>query len=40
MLDTEPFDKTFGKKATRKRPNVKVADLETLVKGKVFTSND
>jgi nuclear GTP-binding protein len=33
MLDTEPFDKTFGKKATRKRPNVKVADLETLAKG-------
>jgi len=33
MLDTEPFEKTFGKKAVRKRPNVKVADLESLVKG-------
>jgi nuclear GTP-binding protein len=30
MLDTEPFDKTFGKKATRKRPNIKIPDLETL----------
>jgi len=33
MLDTEPFDKTFGKKSQRKRPNVKVADLESLAKG-------
>ena len=30
MLDTEPFAKTFGKNATRKRPNMKVADLESL----------
>jgi hypothetical protein len=27
MLDTEPFSKTFGKKATRKKPNVKAPDL-------------
>ena len=36
MLDTEPFDKTFGKKSQRKRPNVKVADLESLAKGKII----
>jgi len=30
MLDTEPFDKCFGKKATRKRPNIKVPDLMAL----------
>jgi len=33
MLDTEPFDKTFGKKATRKRPNLKVDSLETMLSG-------
>lgn len=31
MLDTEPFSKVFGKKAVRKRPNIKVADMETMV---------
>merc|ERR1719219_2844885 len=31
MLDTEPFSATFGKKSTRKRPNVKAADLESMV---------
>jgi len=30
MLDTEPFSKTFGKKSTRKRPNIKVPDLATM----------
>lgn len=33
MLDTEPFSKTFGKKATRKKPNLKAPDLEALVNG-------
>jgi len=32
MLDTEPFEKTFGKKAQRKRPNIKIPDLETMAK--------
>jgi len=32
MLDTEPFEKTFGKKAQRKRPNIKTPDLETMAK--------
>ena len=32
MLDTEPFDKCFGSKATRKKPKVLGADLESLVK--------
>ena len=32
MLDTEPFDKCFGAKATRKKPKVLGADLESLVK--------
>jgi len=31
MLDTEPFTATFGKKATRKKPNMKAPDLATLV---------
>jgi len=31
MLDTEPFSKVFGKKAIRKRPNIKVADMESMV---------
>jgi len=33
MLDTQPFDKTFGKKSTRKKPNIKAADLEMLAAG-------
>ena len=28
LLDTESFDHTFGKKAHRKRPNLKSADLK------------
>ena len=32
MLDTEPFDKCFGSKATRKKPKITGADLESLVK--------
>ena len=36
MLDTEPFEKTFGKKAQRKRPNIKVPDLEAMAKSKYF----
>lgn len=31
ILDTETFGSTFGKKATRKRPALKVGDLESLV---------
>uniref|UniRef100_A0A0R3RTU2 Nucleolar GTP-binding protein 2 n=1 Tax=Elaeophora elaphi TaxID=1147741 RepID=A0A0R3RTU2_9BILA len=30
ILDTESFEYTFGKKALRKKPNVKVENLETL----------
>ncbi|XP_077991170.1 uncharacterized protein LOC144445480 [Glandiceps talaboti] len=32
LLDTESFETTFGKKKQRKRPNLKVADMESLVK--------
>lgn len=31
VLDTETFESTFGKKKTRKRPNLKVCDMEALV---------
>ncbi|XP_023231079.1 nucleolar GTP-binding protein 2-like [Centruroides sculpturatus] len=31
ILETESFTRTFGPKAQRKRPNVKVTDLESLV---------
>jgi nuclear GTP-binding protein len=31
ILDTESFESTFGKKAKRKRPNVKFDDLQTFV---------
>ena len=32
MLDTEPFEKCFGSKSTRKKPKILGADLESLVK--------
>jgi len=32
MLDTEPFEKCFGGKATRKKPKLNGADLESMVK--------
>jgi nuclear GTP-binding protein len=32
VLDTESFDSVFGKKKTRKRPKLKVAELTDLVK--------
>jgi len=32
MLDTEPFEKCFGGKATRKKPKLAGADLESMVK--------
>lgn len=32
ILDTESFESTFGKKATRKRPNLKVGDYDSLLK--------
>jgi len=32
MLDTEPFEKCFGSKATRKKPKLLGSDLESLVK--------
>lgn len=31
VLDTETFESTFGKKKTRKHPNLKVCDMQTLV---------
>jgi len=31
MLDTEPFSATFGKKSTRKKPNMKAPDLEAMI---------
>ncbi|XP_067679887.1 nucleolar GTP-binding protein 2-like [Haliotis asinina] len=31
LLDTESFQSTFGKKSQRKRPNLKVADMSTLL---------
>ncbi|CAG2112909.1 unnamed protein product [Medioppia subpectinata] len=31
ILDTEGFDKTFGKKANRKRPNIKFDDLQAFI---------
>ncbi|XP_014674186.1 PREDICTED: nucleolar GTP-binding protein 2-like isoform X2 [Priapulus caudatus] len=30
ILDTESFETTFGKKAQRKRPNLKTTDMETM----------
>lgn len=30
ILDTESFGSTFGKKATRKRPSLKYADLDSF----------
>ena len=39
ILETESFEKTFGKKANRKRPNIKFDDLETLVQS-VDNRND
>ena len=27
-MDTEPFEATFGKKKTRKRPNLKISDMQ------------
>ena len=32
MLDTEPFEKCFGSKATRKKPKLLGSDMESLVK--------
>jgi len=32
MLDTEPFDKCFGAKSTRKKPKLMGSDLESLAK--------
>jgi len=32
VLDTEPFDKVFGGKSTRKKPKIAGADLESMVK--------
>ena len=32
MLDTEPYDKCFGSKATRKKPKLPGSNLESLVK--------
>jgi len=32
MLDTEPFEKCFGGKATRKKPKLAGSDLESMVK--------
>ena len=31
ILDTESFDTTFGPKAQRKRPNIRVADMDVSV---------
>lgn len=31
VLDTESFESTFGKRKTRKRPNLKVTDMQALV---------
>ncbi|KAK2179611.1 hypothetical protein NP493_480g03038 [Ridgeia piscesae] len=31
ILDTESFDNTFGPKAQRKRPNIRVADMDSLL---------
>ena len=31
LLETESFEKTFGKKAHRKRPNIQVSSLEEMV---------
>lgn len=38
VLDTEPFEFTFGKKKTRKRPNLKVSDMEALA-GQALTAS-
>ena len=32
MLDTEPYEKCFGSKATRKKPKLPGSNLESLVK--------
>ncbi|KAK0042608.1 nucleolar GTP-binding protein 2 [Biomphalaria pfeifferi] len=32
LLDREPFEKVFGKKATRKRPTLSTCDLDEMVK--------
>lgn len=32
LLDMEPFQNTFGKKTTRKRPKLVASDYEALVK--------
>jgi len=32
LLDTQPFEKVFGKKATRKRPTLETYDLDEMVK--------
>ncbi|KAL3867873.1 hypothetical protein ACJMK2_040719 [Sinanodonta woodiana] len=31
LLDTESFESTFGKKSQRKKPNLKVTDMQTLI---------
>ena len=31
LLDTEPFENTFGKKAQRKRPRLTAGDLQVCV---------
>ena len=37
VLDTEPFDHTFGPKAQRRHPNLKVADIEVSTLGSAHT---
>ena len=39
LLETESFDSTFGKKANRKKVNLKVNSLEEMVK-KADAAND
>ena len=39
LLETESFDSTFGKKANRKKANLKVNSLEEMVK-KADDAND
>ena len=39
LLETESFENTFGKKANRKRPNIKTHSLEEMVK-KAENAND
>ncbi|XP_067932331.1 uncharacterized protein [Watersipora subatra] len=33
LLDTEPFENTFGKQARRKRPTLKIGDMQDMLKG-------